>query len=381
MRELDVRGKVVVVRSDLNSDIVKGRVKKGQRIVEAMKTINLLKKKGARVVVLAHQGNPGKKDFYGLYQHAKFMKGVKFVDDVVGEKAVKSIKSLKNGKAILIDNVRFVEDEFKPRKKGNVFAKTILPLVDVYVNDAFSVSHRDHFSIVGFSRLKKKGIGLLFEKEIRALEKMKLKGAVYVLGGAKAESNVKLLGKKGTTVIACGLFGQMCLAARGFKFGYQNKFLKKAVLVKGGYDAFLKKLGKKIKGVEVPVDFAVEKDGKRFELDLDDFPSKLEIEDIGAESIERFGRILEKAKAVYVKGPAGWVEDKRFRKGTDALLKSVAKCKGFTLVGGGQLSEEIMRMPGRLRRKFDHVSLSGGACLAVVAGEKLVGLKALGYYR
>ncbi|MDH3353143.1 MAG: phosphoglycerate kinase [Nanoarchaeota archaeon] len=405
LKDLDVKGKVVLLRSDLNSDIVRGKVLKGERISESIKSINFLRKAGARVVILAHQGNPGKKDFLDLKQHAKLLgKFVKFVDDVVGVKAVNSIKEMKDGDVILLDNVRTVDDEFKPKKWGNVLKKRLLPLVDVYVNDAFSVSHREHTSIVGFAKVKEKGIGLLFEKEIRALEnfggtrnsvpsKMGAgapsssgRDCLFILGGSKPQDNIKLLGRG--RAIVCGLFGQTCLAAKGFDFGYQNDFLRKTVLVKGGYDKFLKKLRNKLDNVEMPVDFAVdfsprddsgEPKGKRKEFKLEDFPMNYEIEDIGEESIKKFRRIIKGAKAVYMKGPAGWAEDKRFRKGTVEILKAVADCKGFSLVGGGQLSEAIMKskIP---KGKFGHISLSGGALLSFVAGEKLVGLKALGYY-
>lgn len=377
---LDVRGKTVFLRSDLNSDIVNGRVLKGERIIQSIKTIKTLRKMGARVVIMAHQGNPGKKNFLSLEQHARLLgRYVKFINDVVGKKAIAAIKGMKNKDVILLDNVRLVEGELKPRRRGNLMKKNLLPLCDVYINDAFSVSHRDHFSLTGFAKIKEKGIGLLAEKEILALEKVHMKDCLYILGGAKCESNIKLLGR-GNPVLACGLFGQACLASRGFDFGYQNKFLKKTVLTKVGYAGFLKKVKSKLKGVEMPVDFAVNFGGKRKELGLDDFPSEFEIEDIGKESIERYCRMIGKAKAVYMKGPAGWAENKKFAKGTVEILKAVQRSKGFSLVGGGQLSEVINNNFGLNKKKFGHVSLSGGACLAYVAGEKLVGLKALGYY-
>ncbi len=380
VRDLDVFGRTVLLRSDLNSDIVNGRVLKGKRIYESLKTIKFLKKKGARIVILAHQGNPGKKNFYGLYQHAKLLgRGVKFVEDIVGEKAVSEIVRLKNGEAILLDNIRFIKDEFNPEKKNNSLIKTLLPLIDIYINDAFSVSHRNHASIVGFTKHRESGVGLLFEKEISALEKVRLKNCLFVLGGAKGESDIKLLGRK-NKIIACGLFGQACLVARGFDFGYQNGFLKKTLLIKSDWNIFLRKLKDKLKNIELPSDFAVEYRGKRREFDLDDFPMKKRIEDVGRESIKKFCKIIRGAESVYVKGPAGWVEDRRFCKGTIEILKAVSNCRGFSLVGGGQLSEVIFNNRELKKRKFGHISLSGGATLAFISGERLTGLKALGYY-
>lgn len=379
LNSLKVRGKCVFLRSDLNSDVVDGKVLKGERIRESLKTIRVLRRRGARVVILAHQGNPGKKDFLDLSQHAKLLgRRVDFVEDVVGDKAVAAIMGMRDGDVLLLDNVRKVGDEFKPRKKGNLFAKKLLPLCQVYVNDAFSVSHRDHFSIVGFAGHCESGIGLLFEKEIRALEKTNITGCLYVLGGAKPESNVKLL-SKGNKVLACGLFGQVCLAALGTDFGYQNKFLEKNVLVDGGYKKFLGKLKGRLENVEMPVDFAIESSGRRWEFLLSQFPKASRIEDIGSVTIEGYCDQIRNAHTVYMKGPAGWAEDKRFRKGTVKILKAVSECKGFSLVGGGQLSE-VIEKSGINKKKFGHVSLSGGATLSFVAGERLVGLEALGYY-
>ena len=399
LKQLKVRGRVVFLRSDLNSDIVDGKVLLGERIKESIRTIRYLKRNGARVVVLAHQGNPGKSNFLGLEQHAKLLSEfvkVKFVRDVVGSRAVGEIEMMKNGDVILLDNVRKVKDEFLPKKKMNIFLKSLLPLCEVYINDAFSVSHRNHFSIVGFAEVEEKGIGLLFEKEIKALEKIKLahnsvpsksrtkvssssgKDCLFILGGAKAESNIKLLGS-GNRILACGLFGQVCLDAKGKYFGYQNDFLEKNVLVDREYRVFLKKLKKKLDGVEMPVDFAVEEKGKRKEFLLREFPMNLRIDDIGNGTIKKYCEIIRKAKCIYMKGPAGFAEDEKFSKGSVEILKAVARCKGFSLVGGGQLSSAIEKY-GINKKGFGHVSLSGGATLRVIAGERLVGLEVLGYY-
>jgi phosphoglycerate kinase len=381
LNNLDVKGKVVLLRSDLNSDIVKKKVLLGERIRESAKTIKALKKAGGKVVIIAHQGNVGKGNFLGLAQHAKLLNKfvkVKFVNDVVGTRAISAIKKMRGGDVILLDNVRKVKDEFAPRRKGNVLIKKLLPLCDVYINDAFSVSHRSHTSIVGFAGKVPSGIGLLLEKEIRALEKVSMKNCLFILGGAKPQTDIKLLGRK-NKVIVCGLFGQMCLAAKGMDFGYQNKFLERTVLMKENYGKFLKKLKRKLKNAQMPLDFAVDFKGKRKEFQLKKFPINYEIEDLGGESIKKFVKIIGRAKAVYMKGPAGWAEDKRFARGTVEILKAVTSCKGFSLVGGGQLSE-VMNKYRIGKKRFGHVSLSGGATLAFVAGERLVGLEALGYY-
>ncbi|MDA3836706.1 MAG: phosphoglycerate kinase [Nanoarchaeota archaeon] len=379
LKDIKFKDKLVLLRSDLNSDVKNGKVILSERIFEAAKTIKALQKKGARVVVVAHQGNPGKKDFLPLKQHNKLLNKfvkIKFIDDVIGEKAINAIGKLKSGEAILLDNVRQIPDEFTPKKKGNVLLKKLAPLFDVYVNDSFSVCHREHTSIVGFPQIiKETCAGLLLEKEVNALKKVSMKNCVYILGGAKPETNIKLLNGK-NKILACGLFGQVCIVAKGKDLGYQNKFLKKTTLVKGGYAKFLKELKGKLKHVETPVDFAVGIENKRVEFDLKKFPLNYQIDDIGEKTIKKYVKIIKNAKAIYMKGPAGFSQDKKFAKGTVAILRAITESKGFSLIGGGHLSDAInqYKIP---KSKIGHISLSGGALLNYVAGKKLCGLEAL----
>jgi len=213
-------------------------------------------------------------------------------------------------------------------------------------------------------------MGRLLEKELSALKKIRIRNCLYVLGGAKPEDNIKLL--KGNKVLACGLFGQSCLVASGKKLGAQDKYLRGVV---SGFSEVVSGLKSKLNNVEVPVDFAVKVKGKRIERRLDEFPCGDEIFDIGSETIEKYVSLIKKADCVFVKGPAGDSADGKFAKGTVALLRAVSKVKGFSLVGGGHLSDTIKKYK---LSGFGHVSLSGGALLRYVAGEKLVGLRALG---
>jgi len=354
--------------------VVNGKVLFSERIKEASRTIKELKKKGAKVVILAHQGRKGEEDFTSLAQHSKFLNKyvkVKFVKDVVGKKAVSEIKKLKSSEALLLENVRGIKDEFDMAKKNNKLIKILVPLADIYVNDAFSVSHRKHTSIVGFARHLPSCAGILVEKELNALKKIvsskKLKKTLFILGGAKSEDNILLL--KGNKVLATGFFGQLCLIAKKFDFGAQNKYLKDKFYL-------VSKLKKKLKEVKTPKDFAVKINDKRVELSLEDFPSRYRIDDIGEKTMKEYIKEIEKAKFIFMKGPAGYCTDKEFCKGTTALLKAIAKNKGFSLIGGGHLNDAIKK--SKLSNKnFGHVSLSGGALIKYVAGKKLPGIDAL----
>ena len=303
-------GKRVLLRSDINSDIVHGKVLMSERIKESARTIKFLKNKGARVVIIAHQGQKGKVDFISLKQHSnllnKFTK-IKFVSDTVGEKAVREVKNLKNGEVLLLENLRFLDEETNPGVKNNRLIKVLTPLFDLYVNDAFSVCHREHTSVVEFSKKLPSFAGLLLEKELNALEKIKIKNSIYILGGAKSKDYLPLLGKN--KVLACGLFGQSCLVANGKDLGFQNKYLEKEADLN---DELKVKLKSKSKNILTPIDFAVKVNGKRVEIPLEKFPSEHEIFDIGEKTIQRYIGEIKKARAVYMKGPAGDFSTKGF---------------------------------------------------------------------
>jgi len=372
LSDFNFKNKIVLLRADLNSDVKNKKIILSERIKESAETISELKRKKARVVVIAHQGRPGKSDFLSLKQHAKMLNKytkIKFVSDTIGKKATNAIQNLKSGDAILLENLRFLKEEFHPGK--NKLVKILSELCDVYVNDAFSVCHRKQTSIVSFPKYMPSYAGRLLEKEITALKKVQLKKCLYILGGAKPEDNLILL--RGNKVLACGLFGQLCTIAKGKNLGAQNKYLKKEIK---NYSNVLKKLKKKLKNVQTPLDFAVKVKGKRKEIPLEQFPSKYEIFDIGKKTQELFKKEIKKAKTIYMKGPAGFAADKQFAKGTFEILKAIAQNKGFSIIGGGHLSDAIekSKIP---KTKFNYISLSGGALLRYIAGKKLPGLKAL----
>jgi len=377
----DIKNKTILLREDLNSEVVNGKVLMSERIRQGAEVIKSLKNKGAKIVVIAHQGRPGEKDFTSLKQHAKLLNKIvkiRFVPDIIGKRSEKEIKGLKSGEAILLENIRNLKDEFK-LKGENKFISKLSEWCDIYVNDAFSVCHREQASVTLFPKYMKSYAGPLLEKEVNALRKINLKNCLFILAGAKPDDNMMLLNKN--KVLACGLFGQMCLLARGKNLGAQNLYLKKNI---SGYDLSIKELKAKLNKmgnlVETPVDFAVKANGKRKELLLEEFPSKYEIYDIGKNTQEKFANEIKKAKSIYMKGPAGFYSDNKFFGGTRALLKAISQSRGFSILGGGQLSDAIAK--SRISpKKFGYISLSGGALLQYLAGKKLPGLEALGFYR
>ncbi len=378
--EKDVNGKTILLRADINSEVIKKKVLMSDRIKATAETIKSLKKRHAKIVVLAHQSRPRKSDFISLNQHAKLINKItkiKFVDDIYGYKAKKEIQSLKNGEALLLENVRFLKEEFMTGKTK--FVDVLSSLCDVYVNDALSVSHRAQASVVSFPKYMESYAGPILEKELNGLKKIKLKNCVYILGGAKPDDNIHLIGKN--KILTCGLFGPMCLVASGIKLGAEENYLKKNIK---NYNKILKNLKIKLKKyekyVELPVDFAVDEKGKRINLEIKKFPNNFETYDIGSETIKKYIREIKKAKSVYVKGPAGYYTKKNFLKGTSEILRAISESSAFSLLGGGDL-DAAMKMSGISSKKFGYVSLSGGALLQFIAGKKLPGLAALGFYK
>jgi len=368
LSNFNFKGKTVLLRADLNSPVENGKVVMNERLTESLKTIRELRGKGARVVVLAHQGRQGNKDFVSLTGHAKLMR-IKFVQDLFGDRALKEIEGMKEGEVILLENVRKHKEEFNPGK--NKMIKVLSGVCDIYINDAFSVSHRKQSSIVGFPRVMKSGIGRLMENELNHLERLDLGKTLFILGGAKPEDNIMLMKqvlRKNGRVLACGIFGQLCLIASGIDLG-QKKYLKNKM-------RFVKELKKYVSRIETPIDYAVNVSGKRKEIPLRDFPSKYEIYDIGEKTQASFIDEVKKVKSVFVKGTMGVCEEKAFCEGTREVLKAISMVRGHKVLGGGHLSTAVGEM-GINKKKFDHISLSGGAFARYVAGERLVGLEVL----
>ena len=389
--DFDFKDKKVLFRADLNTVIEHNKIKNSERIKEHVKTIKELLKKKASVVILAHQGSPGKKDYLpSMKQHAQLLKKyfkVEYVDDVIGARAVKAIKELKPGNVLLLSNVRNLKEEFAPSKskiewKTNKLVKTLFPLFDIYVNDAFSVSHRNQTSIVSFPKVLPSCAGRVMEKEISGMKNAHLgkKPITYILAGFKPDDNIKLMkyalkNNKVNKILTAGLLGHLFVIAKGYKLGAQEKYLKdnKVYSALPKIKSLLKKYPRKI---IIPVDLAVDANKKRKEIKVKNFPSEYEVFDLGKETIKKYLDILKKSNTIYLKGPTGWYHEKRFGTSTKQILKFMEKTKSYTLIGGGHTNDAIDKYKIN-KKKMNHISLSGGASISYLAGEKLPGIEAL----
>ncbi|MCR4335568.1 MAG: phosphoglycerate kinase [archaeon] len=388
--DFDLKGKTVFIRTDLNSSVVEGRVVISSRLREHSKTIYALSEEGAKVVVLSHQGRPGEEGFISLKRHAdhirkfidKPLKFVKWEDDFE-----KEIKSMKDGEVIILDNTRFLKDE-QTKKTPEEHAedetiKKLGVLGDLFVQDALSVSHRSHASVVGFKKYMPCVVGPVLEKEIEALEKLEdgtNNGKLLVLGGAKLKDSIKLLKgmlENGMANKVCvgGLFGELFLKANGTKLGAKDSFFTEK-----GFDEIVpaakELLDKYSRKLILPLDLGLDDNKKRKEIKVEELPSDLNPMDIGVETTESFKKEIRESKVVVFNGPMGVYEKEKFSVGTKKILEAIAFHRCFSIIGGGD-TERALTGFGLVPQDFSHVSLAGKALLQYLSGTPLPGLEIL----
>jgi len=397
--DMSVSGKTVIVRVDLNSPIDPdtGKIRDNERLRAHAETIRELSDKNAKVVVLAHQGRKGDPDFLPLKEHAELLskhvgKQVKYVPDLLGEEAVKAVKSLKNGEILLLENVRILDEETKEaspeeHSRGKLVS-TLAPLADIFILDAFSVAHRAHASVVGFSYLLPTVAGRIMEKELRALTTVleENRKIMLVMGGNKPEECIEVINaimaknvENIKHVLSAGILGQLFLMTEKRMLGEPSE----SYIKKKKFDAYLERLtkiretlGEKLK---TPLDIAYEEDGKRVEIEIEKLPAPGTIYDIGEKTARKYAELILDASekdVIIVKGPAGAYEREEFRKGTRIIYEALAKCKAFTLIGGGDSSTAI-ELLGLSPANFSYVSLGGGALITYISKKTLPGVEIL----
>jgi phosphoglycerate kinase len=395
MDDFDLKEKTVLLRVDFNSpvDLKTKRILDDTRIrAHAEATIKELVQKGAKTVILAHQGRPGEADFIPLNQHTELLgkelgKPVKYVDDVCGEKAQKAIRALKSGEVLVLGNVRSIpyeQDKGTPEEHSKTeFVQNLAPLADVFINDAFAAAHRAHVSIVGFTAVLPSAAGRIMERELKALGKVlesPEKPSVFVIGGAKGDDSLDisryvLKNNIADHVLTGGVIGHIFLVAKGVDLGKPNmQFLEKKDLM-GLVPGIKALMNEHPSAIVVPVDLAMEVDKKRKEITLNELPTNYPILDIGTKTGKKFGDLILKAKTIVVSGPVGVFENPEFTLGSEMVLKAVATSKGFSLVGGGHTVAAVEKLG--LADKMSYISTAGGALIEFLMGKQLPGVVAL----
>jgi len=392
--DFEVAGKRVLVRIDVNSplDPKTLEIADDSRIRLVIPTLLELVQKRARLVLLAHQGRPGDWDYRELEPHAKLLgrhlgHAVRYIDDLFGEKAKKAIEAVGDGEVLLLKNVRSWKPE-QDKKSPEEHAKSELvtelaPLFDLYVNDAFAAAHRSQASLVGFSQRLPAAAGRLMEKELSTLEKVFASPAhpsACFLGGTKFSDAIVTIGRLLATNAAdffaiSGLGSLAFLKARGVPIGAANE----AAISKEATDELLASAGKLLADhpgtIYLPVDFAVEREGKREEVPASKLPADLPAKDIGPKTLAVFRELINHAKTLFLSGPPGVFEEPLFATGTQELFGSIAASKGFTVAGGGHTIAALDQLG--LAGRLSYVSTGGGAMEAFMLGKSLPVVDAL----
>lgn len=387
VRDLQVKGKRVIVRVDFNVPIKDGVVKDENRIVQALPTINYLVEHGARIILLSHLGkvdhkDPSKTDAdkaknnmapvaAKLAGHLKTK--VSFVAQTKGADLEKAVADLKDGEIVVVQNTRYEKGE---EKNDPELSKYWASLGELFVTDAFGSVHRAHASTVGIAQLLPSALGFLVEKEVLMLNKAVFepeKPFVAILGGAKVSDKIKVIEnllKIADKVIIGGGMAYTFLKAQGKEIGTSLLEADKVDMAKD----FLTHHGKKL---VLPVDFTVAaafaEDADHYVVDADHIPANYMGLDIGPKSIKLFEKELQGAKTVVWNGPMGVFEMKPYAIGTIAICKAMSELPGaYTVIGGGDSAAAAIE--NGFEDGFSHISTGGGASLEFMEGNPLPGI-------
>lgn len=379
----NIKGKKVVVRADLNVPTEDGKITDNSRIERFAPTAKLLSDKGAKVIIITHFGRPkGKKlpEFSVAFMKDSLSKAigkpVEFVDDTIGEKVEDTISKMNDGDIILLENVRFYAEE---EANDAEFSKKLASLGEIFVNDAFSTSHRAHASTEGITKYLPSYAGLLMEEEINALTKAlenPAHPAIAIVGGSKVSTKLAVLEnitKKVDALVIGGAMANTFLLAQGYNIGASMAEPEMT-------DTALKIIDEaKKNGCEIilPVDVCVAKEFKanaenKF-VGINDVDGDWKIFDVGPETSKILDKKFEEAKTVLWNGPLGVFELTPFDRGTNELARTVAKLTRegkLTSVAGGGDTVSALNNAG-VEDDFSYISTAGGAFLEWLEGKIL----------
>jgi phosphoglycerate kinase len=385
--DFELKGKTIFLRVDMNCPINPDTMEISgiKRIEEATETINAIK--DAKIVVASHQGRVGNKDYTGMKKHAEVLekllnRKIKYVEDVIGTSAQNEINNMKDGDILLLDNLRLCAEEnyeFSPEAASKtIMVQRLSKLFNLCVLDSFPSAHRSHPSIVGFPHVLPACAGKIVEREVKNLDEIMTVAKaphVIVLGGSKVSDRleaIKMLIKKGRAdnVLLTGLIGNVFMRAQGrirspLGIKREEEIVAKAHELIGEYpDVF-----------STPVDVAINKDGKRVEIDVRDLGKEDTIYDLGPNTVEHYKKLISGAGTVFISGPPGYFEKEQFSFGTKSILEAVANSMATTIVSGGHLTSALKKYG--LADKINHISTAGGALVLYLTGEKLPMIESL----
>ena len=384
VKDVDVRGKRVLVRVDFNVPIAQGAVVDDGRIQAALPTIRYLLEQGARLILMSHLGRPqeGPDPRFAMDPVAQQLsrlldRPVRKLDDCVGPEIEKAVRALQPGQVILLENTRFHKEE---KSNDPEFSKQLASLGEVFVNDAFGCAHRAHASTAGLTgSLRPAVAGLLLQKELEYLDQAlshPVQPFVAIMGGAKVSEKIALIEnllRRVSCLLVGGGMGITFLAAQDLDVGY-------SLMETEVTDVAAQLLARYRNQLVLPVDCRV---GAEFQADteskvvpVDEVPAGWRILDIGPKTTERFTERLAPARTVFWNGPMGVFEFPRFAQGTITVARALAGLENATTIVGGGDSAAAVQQAG-LADKMSHISTGGGASLEFLEGNQLPGVAAL----
>jgi 3-phosphoglycerate kinase len=385
--DVDLTNKKVLARIDINSPIKNNEIMDTSRIRSHVKTIKELVELGSKLVIMSHQGRPGESDFISLRKHSEILSkmlgfNVEFISDITGPEARKRIATLEVGEVLVLENTRFLSEEniempFEQLIETN-FVRKLSPLFNYYIGDAFASSHRSQASIAGFPLVIPGVAGRVMEDEIKGLSKA-LHGErprTFFIGGAKLNDAIKIIdhivkSNKADYILTGGLVSLLILKAKGFNIGNAEKIINE----KFGHLIPEAKALLNYENIIVPDDFVSEINN---EIEIVNAKGiKGSAKDIGPETISKYSDILKNSKTIVMRGPAGVIEDERFKIGTIKIAEASLDSNAYVIFGGGHFISILDDLSPFLRKKIGYISTGGGAVVYFLSGEKMPGIEAL----
>jgi 3-phosphoglycerate kinase len=367
VRDAEVKDKKVFLRVDFNVPLENGKIQDNNRIVQALPTIEFLIEKRAKIIIGTHIGRPKGKfspEFSTIpiaEELARLLgKKVKATDHVISPAIEEEINLMKPGDILVLGNLRFHEEE---EKNSESFAKALANYVDVYVNDAFAVSHRFNASVEAITNFLPSFSGLLMEAEITSLDLLVNNPEhpfVLVIGGAKVSDKAGLLVKlaeKADSALIGGAVGNTFLAAK-------NVDVSKSLIDKEMIQKCKEILTKYQEKILLPKDY-----------NKKDVEGGFNILDIGPNTITDYKRVIAEAKCIFWNGNMGYTEDEKYKEGTLSIAQAMADNPNTKVIAGGDTVGFVDKY--NLRDRFSFVSTGGGAAMQYLAGEPLPGIEAL----
>ena len=393
--DIDVNNQRVLLRADLNAPMKQDangvmQITDDGRLKASVTTINDLRKKNAKIIVLAHLGRPKgeRKPELSLKPIAKRLgelvgTSITFIDDLNGSDTLTIVNALKPGEIAMVENIRYEKDETsKDATERQKLAKVLATLGDVFVIDGFGVVHREQASVTDIARLLPKAAGRLVQAEQKAFDKVlnnPVRPYVVVLGGSKVSDKLGVINNLISKVDKLLIGGGMAftfLKAQGFEVGDSLLEIDRIEEVK----QLIKTAQEKNVEIVLPVDVVISKelDGSApvSVVDAHQIPVGQKGLDIGPKTSELFATKIRDAKTVVWNGPMGVFEVNAFASGTKTVAQALANSDAYSVVGGGD-SAAAIRLLGLDESKFDHISTGGGASLELLEGKVLPGLAVL----